>query len=558
MRIALAALVAVGAILVGVLAGARDDPAAAARPVVLAAGPVADASDRATGDPPRVSFSPDGDGRGDVAEVLVRARPGDRVRLVVRMASRQRVLVRTEPTTVPASGEIALAWDGRGPDGEALRDYSYTLQACAAGACSATRVVAHLRLMSVALLADVALAPGSTAPLELQHDGSGPVTVDLVPSWRLGGPGLGAWTVPGSGRVDYPLPDVPHGGLWAVRARAGDVVRYAPIVVLDPGLDPANPPEGTALVVYPVATWRGYDGADCDRDGVLDSWYNHPERPVVPRYCAYEVGNQPTGMPTGGRRVADGARFVAEEGLVAQSATDNQLDEIPLDVLRRYALIVFAGHHEYYEQRSYDDLVRYRDGGGSLLFLQGNSFYGQIAVGPDRIERLAYRYRTDEVSDFALSATGFAVCCWPPEDEVWYELQPGIDERLPWLLEGTGLAPGDRFGRAIHEVDRVDAELSPPGTIVVASAVVPAAEDPRDVNYRGSRAWILDRPYPYRPARLVDTRVDIAYAEVGEGRVFSWGNVGFMESIYDERLMPEDQRTAMRRAALNVWRHLAG
>ena len=87
--------------------------------------------------------------------------------------------------------------------------------------------------------------------------------------------------------------------------------------------------------------------------------------------------------------------------LTAQYVTDVELGRLPPDVLRRYAVVVFPGHTEYYEPRTYSRLLAYRNAGGRLYFLQGNSFYGEVSVGRSTITRLSYRYRTRTRSDSA-------------------------------------------------------------------------------------------------------------------------------------------------------------
>jgi hypothetical protein len=230
--------------------------------------------------------------------------------------------------------------------------------------------------------------------------------------------------------------------------------------------------------------------------------------------------------------------------------TDVELGRLPPDVLRRYSVVVFPGHTEYYEPRTYDRLLAYRNAGGRLYFLQGNSFYGEVSVGRGHIVRLSYRYRTRTRSDFRLVATGFRSCCWPHTIIPRYHLAKGVRARLPWLLEGTALKAGDAFGVAVREVDTVDPRLSPPGTIRVASAFVPPFSSPIE---GGAFAWIGTRRIPYEPASNRRQRIDVAYAATGHGEVFSWGNTGFMQSLrYDT--LPASERDALDRVALNAWR----
>jgi hypothetical protein len=45
-------------------------------------------------------------------------------------------------------------------------------------------------------------------------------------------------------------------------------------------------------------------------------------------------------------------------------------------------------------------------------------------------------------------------------------------ERVRWLFRGTGIGPGQRFGVAASESDRVDPELTPRDHVVAAQAVI--------------------------------------------------------------------------------------
>src|SRR5438093_1339479 len=74
------------------------------------------------------------------------------------------------------------------------------------------------------------------------------------------------------------IPRVPEGGLWLLRVDDGaGAVRFVPLIVRDPRWSLRRPPAGTPLVVFPLVTWRAYNGADTNRDGRADSWYAHPD-----------------------------------------------------------------------------------------------------------------------------------------------------------------------------------------------------------------------------------------------------------------------------------------
>jgi hypothetical protein len=243
------------------------------------------------------------------------------------------------------------------------------------------------------------------------------------------------------------------------------------------------------------------------------------------------------------------AAWMLEHGLKAQAVTDVELGRMPLSLLRRYATVVFEGHTEYYELGTYEKLLRYRNGGGRLYFFQGNSFYGQARVGRSQIVRLSYRYRTRQRSDFRLAADGFRSCCWPRSIRPVYRVAPGAVAKLPWLFAGTGLKAGDAFGIAAGEVDAIDPRLSPAGTVRVASARVPRFVP---VGYLRSTGYIGTRPFHYEPSSRRPRQIDVAYAATGKGEVFAWGTEVLETLRYGA--LPEAERAALDRAALNVWR----
>ena len=521
-------------------------------PTVLAALPRAAVSDRPGGGFRRVTFSPDGDGRGDRVVIVARSTRGDVLRLeVMRLASANdigggRARRLRSPT-------VRLAWDGLDADGKPLPNGSYVIRVCSVvtGRCAATRVLAHLRVLTVFAPRVTAASVGDSIPVVIETDRVGPYTLDLVPAAAPHAPGAGETAIAGPGRIGFRIPPV-AGGFQLLRLRSDGQLTYFPLVVHQAGLPLESPPPGTALVVYPYLTWRAYDRADNDRDGRVDSWYAHPRRPVVPLTGPFESLRREATIMSREADTRSGRAFalwLLSHHLTAQHVTDVELGRIPPAVLRRYATIVFPGHTEYYEQSTYDRLLAYRNGGGRLYFLHGNSFYGEVAIGHSSITRLSYRYRTRTRSDYRLAVTGFRSCCWPSSIEPRYRLAPGVRERLPWLFEGTDLKPNAAFGIALNEVDSVDPRLSPPGTITIASAVVPRFADPGEVEAFG---WRGARPVAYEPAAIRPRRVDVAYAATGRGEVFSWGN-GLLSAL---RLpgLPAAERSALDRIALNIWR----
>jgi hypothetical protein len=543
-------VVAVGAVAVALVAAPAAAPAQRAAPLVVGATPHSDPSDRAIGGYLRVTFSPDGNGRNDRVRVNVTARAGDQ--LVLRVHPESSARGWDAQVASAASGTTKLTWDGLLGSGLPQPDGSYILRVCdlTNGRCAATQVMAHLRVLSAYVPTTTAVSPGQTIPVVVQTDRPGPFTVDLHPASQPSAPGIGAAAFPAAGTESYVVPHV-DGGLWILRVMSGSVFTQYPLIVRST-VPVGSPARGTALVVYPTMTWRAYDDADANRDGQVDSWYAHPRDPVVPLVGPYETFRQEAARAG---READPqdqqafARWRKDHPAPAQFVTDIDLGRISLDTLRRYALIVFPGHTEYYEQQTYDNLIAYRNAGGHLYFMSGNSFYGQAKVGATTITRLSYRYRTATQSDFSLASVGFVTCCWPRTIKPRYHVTAAALAALPWLFDGTGLKAGGEFGIAEGEVDTIDAKLTPPGTIVVASAVVPAFKSVNPVEPQG---WLGTVPFSYARPSEHPVTLDVAYAATARGAVFSWGNEGFMPSIYDPAV-PQPERAALDRAAWNVW-----
>jgi hypothetical protein len=99
----------------------------------------------------------------------------------------------------------------------------------------------------------------------------------------------------------------------------------------------------------------------------------------------------------------------------------------------------------------------------------------------------------------------------------------------------------------------VDVALSPKGTIVVAQGVVPASADVLPINLKDCNAWVGSRPTPFRPARLDDQTISVAYATVGRGETFSFGNVGFMQALITDSMLDKAERRALLQVLNNLF-----
>jgi hypothetical protein len=298
--------------------------------------------------------------------------------------------------------------------------------------------------------------------------------------------------------LTVPFGDPP--GLYhaVVGDAAGDEFR-APIVVRAPArLD--RPEPHTALVVWPYLTWRAYNAYDADLNGIPDSWYQFWRQ----RRVSLTGPILRDGVEDDHKAAAPFSRWLCSRSVLTQQITDVELARLPLSTLRRYPAIVFPGHSEYYEPATYDLLKRYRDGGGNLVFLQANPFYRQVRIDRARNAVVLTDYDAREGrSDFALAGVGYDGCCFPRDRAVPYVAASGRDyERVRWLFRGTGIGPGEAFGVAASESDRVDPALTPHDHVVAAQAVI-----------RG-RHGVVD-------AAMV-------WSRAGRGQVFATGNYSFL------------------------------
>jgi len=299
---------------------------------------------------------------------------------------------------------------------------------------------------------------------------------------------------------------------------AGDVFR-APVVVRSPV--PLDRPEAhTALVVWPYLTWRAYNAYDADLNGIPDSWYQFWRQ----RRVSLEGPLLRDGFEDDHQAALPFSRWLCARSVRAQQITDVELGRLPLSTLRRYRAIVFPGHSEYYEPKTYDLLMRYRDEGGNLVFLQANPFYRQVRIDRARNAVVMTDYDAREGrSDFALAGVGYDGCCFPKARAVPYVAAAGRDyRRVRWLFRGTGIGPSRPFGVAASESDRLDPQLTPHDHVVAAQAII-----------RGKRGVV---------------NAAMVWSRAGRGQTFATGNYTFLRMGRGLTYTLLD----------NVWRRLVG
>ena len=304
-----------------------------------------------------------------------------------------------------------------------------------------------------------------------------------------------------------------------VRDPVGDEFQAPVVIRARQPLDRPRP--HTALVVWPYLTWRAYNAYDADLNGIPDSWYQFwPQRRVSLKGPILRGG-----VEDDHRAAAPFSRWLCSRNVRTQHVTDVELGRLSPEVLERYAAVVFPGHTEYYEPKTYDLLKRYRDGGGNLVFLQANPFYRQVRLDPERNAMVMTDYdaRSGPRSDFALAGVGYDGCCFPRGRAVPYVAASGRDyERVRWLFRGTGIRPGQAFGYAGSESDRLDPELTPRDHVVAAQAII-----------RGKRGAI---------------HAALVWSRAGRGEVLATGNYTFLRM----------GRGLTYKLLDNVWRRFVG
>jgi hypothetical protein len=310
--------------------------------------------------------------------------------------------------------------------------------------------------------ADLVVATDAAA-LAVQLFRSGP---ERVPTWRndeLNGiPVTDPVTIPweprqnGPGRIRVRVGDWPS-GLYYARLEADDGrVGFAPFIVR-----PARLGTSRAAVVLPTNTWAAYNFRDADGDGWGDSWYvggNPPvrlDRPHMTRGVPFRFRSYDLAFLNWLARRDKMPDFLAEEDL-HRWRTGDQLRA-------SYDLVVFPGHTEYVTDQEYDVVERYRDLGGNLMFLSSNNFFWRVELRDGAI------LRDRQWRELGRPEAGLCGVQFLANDggrrQASYVVAPTAPD---WLLDRTGLAPGDAFGTYGIEID-ARTPHSPPETTVVAT-----------------------------------------------------------------------------------------
>jgi len=377
-------------------------------------------------------------------------------------------------------------------------------------------------------------APGQTAMLAIEGRTTDHVTLQLFLAGDPVAPAeksLG-WdpTTFGKAMTEPRLVRRPAGQTpWFVQVRlgsnwpSGDYVArlswqgqtdYAPFI-----LRPRRLGTQRVLVVEPTNTWHAYDVTEGD------SWYLTSAVHVIDLahpFAGTNVRGQvvPTGLPAQFSHYDLGfLRWYWRSGYRADFVSDDDLERIAnVRQLRRYRLVVFAGHEEYVTAHTYDLITSYRDAGGNLAFLSANNFFYRVEVHDNA---MVGRTRWRDLGRPEAALVGSQYVGW---DESTFPNRPYriIDtQAAPWLFAGTNLHRGSRLGRYGIEIDEPDS-VSPPGTHILATI-----------------------PHEFGPGKSADMTI---YRR-GRSTVFDAGALNFGASAH---------WPPVSRLVSNLWSHLSG
>ena len=258
------------------------------------------------------------------------------------------------------------------------------------------------------------------------------------------------------------IPNLPSGLYYASLTGPDGRVGYAPFVVRPTVLGATS----RVLVVLPTNTWQAYNFQDVDGNGYGDTWYAGPPNGAVNLSRTYIARGVP---PRFYRYDLPFLHWLYWSGKSAEFISDSDFDLIPNgdELAADYDLIVFEGHEEYVTSHEYDDIQRFRDLGGNLMFLSANNFFWKVKE-EGRVLRKIGQWRVAGRPEARLIGVQYRA-----NDDGQKQGLFTVENAAaaPWLWDGTGLTDGSTFGQFVGgygiEIDATTPD-SPPGTIVVA------------------------------------------------------------------------------------------
>jgi N,N-dimethylformamidase len=213
--------------------------------------------------------------------------------------------------------------------------------------------------------------------------------------------------------IAWTVPEIFKSGVYALRLQLGEAEDWVPFFVL--------PPRGRAtakaLFLVPTASYLAYANERQVHDfpisqailghtstlGEQDSYlYGHTEFGL----STYDLHSDKSGVHySSSRRPIPGMRPKARQaagtvwqlpadlhlvdwldamGFEYDVATDRELNDEGVELLRRYEVVFTGSHPEYYSTRMLDAWEQYLAGGGRAMYLGANGFYWIVAWHPDK------------------------------------------------------------------------------------------------------------------------------------------------------------------------------
>ena len=146
------------------------------------------------------------------------------------------------------------------------------------------------------------------------------------------------------------------------------------------------------------------------------------------------------------------------------------------DGLLRVKGFLSVGHDEYWTRQMYDNVTRAREAGLNLLFLGGNSVYGEVFLTTStdgRPDRVMGRIRTfpDEQELMGASSFGVGLGGWKVRDA------------SHWVFEGTGMKSGDVIPNLVGWEYHGPPLRQDPTLVVLAESVLDAEWESKPETY---------------------------------------------------------------------------
>ncbi len=378
---------------------------------------------------------------------------------------------------------------------------------------------------------------------------------------------------------DFNIPAEARSGIYAVQIRAGLDSETLSFVVRVGEVEEVERAE--ILFVVPTFTWLAYANFDAsDKHDIGLSLYDNHSDGTANYYATWRKptsstrpdlyfeaeeggGAAPKLDPTSQGMEEKATHLVMADlyiihwlehlGVTYHVIADDDLHRRGTEALLPYAVVVSAGHHEYWTPQMLDAMDTYLEAGGHLQYMSGNGLYWATSLHPQHPHLMEVRRRGGtatseaEAGELQHSSTGLLGGTWSDQGRApqqlvgvgmagqgfsqapgFHRLTDSYDPRAEFIFEGVGVNEviGD-FGLNLRgaggfEFDRIDrAEGTPSDALLLASTIGPPETYYRAMEHGVGRG-------PHDPL----VRGDMTYFERGcGGAVFSVGSITWSGSL---------------------------